>query len=213
MRLFVLVPLLGLAAFAVAAQTADPLSDAPEHRFHPASFTSAASYPDALAAWRTPEDVNAWIGARFEYNLTRAMRLSETQRENGLRLPIHEPEAFFADPSGVCVDLARFAVETLRRVDPGLEPRYLMIEFAPVAVGGNTLRLHWLASFMRDGGHHFFADSKRPGHIAGPYASVQEFVDQYGAYRGRQVVVFRELDSWQRRQREFAARQSREERR
>ncbi len=213
MRLFVLVPLLGLAACAVAAQTADPSSDAPEHRFRPASFTNAASYPDALAAWRTPEDVNAWIGARFEYSLARAMRLSETQRENGLRLPIHEPEAFFADPSGVCVDLARFAVETLRRVDPGLEPRYLMIEFAPVAVGGNTLRLHWLASFMRDGGHHFFADSKRPGHIAGPYASVQEFVDQYGAYRGRQVVVFRELDSWQRRQREFAARQSREERR
>jgi hypothetical protein len=28
-------------------------------------------------------------------------------------MPIIEPAAFFAKPSGVCIDLARFAVETL----------------------------------------------------------------------------------------------------
>ena len=140
------------------------------------------------------------------------MLLSETQRANGLRLPIHEPAAFFAAPSGVCVDLARFAVETLRHVNADLEPRYLMIEFAPVAVVGNTLRLHWVASFRREGGYYFFADSKRPGHIAGPYASAQEFVDQYAAYRGRQVVAFRELASYQRRQRALVVRQERAER-
>jgi hypothetical protein len=110
------------------------------------------------------------------------------------------------------VDLSRFAVETLRRLDPTLVARYLMIEFAPVTINGNTLRLHWLASFTRDGRHYFFADSRRPGHIAGPYASAQEFVEQYAAYRGREIVAFRELDSYQRRQRAVAAKQARDER-
>jgi hypothetical protein len=134
------------------------------------------------------------------------MALSETQRGSGERLAIHEPEDFFTAPSGVCVDLSRFAVETLRRLDAGLNARYLMIEFAPVTLAGNTLRVHWLASFTRDGGHYFFADSKRPGYLAGPYASAQAFVARYAGYRGREIVSFRELDSYQRRQRQYAAR-------
>ena len=85
-----------------------------------------------------------------------------------------------------------------------------MIEFAPATIAGNTLRLHWLVAFERDGGHYFFADSKRPGHIAGPYESTRDFVDEYAAYRGREVVAFRELDSYQRKQRRLAAKQSRE---
>jgi hypothetical protein len=95
-------------------------------------------------------------------------------------LPIYQPHKFFAAPSGVCVDLSRFAVETLRHIDPDARASYLMIEFAPVTIGGNTLRRHWLASFTRDGKYYFFADSKRPGHIAGPcryglfYSDVEE---------------------------------------
>jgi hypothetical protein len=44
-----------------------------------------------------------------------------------------------------------------------------MIEFDPVSLAGNTLRRHWIASYERNGMRYFFADSKRPGHIAGPY--------------------------------------------
>jgi hypothetical protein len=87
-----------------------------------------------------------------------------------------------------------------------------MIEFAPVTIGGNTLRMHWLASFTRDGKYYFFADSKRPGHIAGPYASATEFIDEYAKYRGRQIVAFRELDSYQRKQRRLASEKRHEER-
>ena len=112
---------------------------------------NAASYQQALQVWRTPEDVNAWIGARFEYDRSRAMLLSETQRSRSGQLPIYQPQEFFAAPSGVCVDLSRFAVETLRHIDPDARASYLMIEFAPVTIGGNTLRMHWLASFTRDG--------------------------------------------------------------
>lgn len=202
-----------MAACTTFPEATDPSSDAPEvQRRQVASFKDAASYEQALQVWRTPEDVNAWIGAKFEYDMSRAMLLSETQRSGSGQVPIYQPHEFFATPSGVCVDLSRFAVETLRHIDPGARASYLMIEFAPVTIGGNTLRMHWLASFTRDAMYYFFADSKRPGHIAGPYASAEEFMGEYAKYRGRQIVAFQEIDSYQRRQRRLAPKQSREER-
>jgi hypothetical protein len=143
--------------------------------------------------------------------MARALRLSETQRGRAGRLPIARPEAFFDSPRGICVDLSRFAVETLRALDAEARPMYLMIEFAPVTIAGNTLRLHWLAAFRRNGSYYFFADSKRPGHMAGPYASSAEFIREYARYRGRQIVAFRELDSYERKQRATAVKQRRGE--
>jgi hypothetical protein len=103
-------------------------------------------------------------------------------------LPIHGAGAFYVSPSGVCVDLARFAVETLRVIDAQSNPRYLMIEFDPLTISGNTLRRHWIATFERGGQRYYFADSKRPGYVAGPYATTQAFIDDYAKYRGRRIV-------------------------
>jgi hypothetical protein len=82
-----------------AAAPRDP-TDAPQARFAPAGYAPPSSHAAALASWRSAEDVNAFIGARFE---------------------------------------------------PSSQPRFVMVEFEPVSQGGNTLRLHWLASFHRDG--------------------------------------------------------------
>jgi hypothetical protein len=128
-------------------------------------------------------------------------------RQRNGRLPIHAPDAFFSVPQGVCVDLARFAVDTLRAIDPAARPRYLMIEFDPVTLSGQTLRRHWVALFERDGQQYVFADSKRPGHIAGPYADVQDYIADYARYRGRSIVAHREADSYERRLRTAASRQ------
>ena len=193
--------------------TADPASDAPESRSaYGGRYTQAASYAETLRLWRGADEVNAWIGARFEYDMSRAMQLSETQRQEGGRMPILAPEAFFAAPKGVCVDLSRFAVETLRAIAPDARAAYLMIEFDPVSISGNTLRRHWVATFERDGKRYFFADSKRPGHIAGPYGSTQEFIADYAAYRGRRIVSFREAETFERKVRTQAAKQSRDPR-
>jgi hypothetical protein len=182
---------------------ADPASDAPEsrpaHVAHVAGVKLPASYAEALGTWRGVDEVNAWIGARFEYDSSRAARLSETQRAMKGRVEIHSPEAFFGKPEGICVDLARFAVETLRAVAPEARPRYLMIEFDPVVIKGNTLRRHWVAQVERDGGIYIFADSKRPGHVAGPFASVEAYIEEYSRYRGRPIVAHRALDSYERR--------------
>ena len=199
-----------LAACSALPERADPLSDAPDARAPEAeTLIAPPSYDAALQTWRGADDINAWIGARFVYDRARALQLSETQRTAGARLPIHPARAFYDAPQGVCVDLSRFAVETLRAIDPGARPAYVMIEFEPLRVAGNVLRRHWVASFQRDGAHYFFADSKRPGHIAGPYRSTREFIDDYARYRGRSVVAFRELESFERKVRVLAVRQDR----
>lgn len=205
-------PVLG-ALLLVAGCAAGPrdFSDAPEARFRAGDYPAASSHAEAIARWRRAEDLNAFIGARFEYDRQRAMLLSETQRAQGPRVPILAPEAFFAEPRGVCVDLARFAVETLNAIEPAAVARFIMIEFEPVTIGGNTLRRHWLASFRRDGRYHFFADSKRPGHIAGPYDTVEAFIADYQAYRARRIVAFRELETHERKVRQRASRQVRED--
>lgn len=185
---------------APSSNAADPLSDAPEDRqqsFH--KVRDFPSYAQAVQAWRTPEDLNAWIGAKFEYDGARSMLLSETQRAQKPGPAIYPPAEFFAAPKGICVDLSRFAVETLRAVAPELKARYVMIEFDPAVIRGNTLRRHWVAVFESDGQRYFFADSKRPGHMAGPYATTQAFLDGYAKYRGREIVAFRELETFRRR--------------
>lgn len=193
-----------------APVTADPASDAPESRSpYGGRYVQAASYAETVRLWRDADEVNAWIGARFEYDMSRAMQLSETQRQANGRMPILTPEAFFAAPRGVCVDLSRFAVETLRAIAPEARAAYVMIEFDPVTISGNTLRRHWVASFERDGKRYFFADSKRPGHMAGPYANTQQFIAEYARYRGRPIVSFREAESFERKVRTQAANQPR----
>ena len=181
---------------------ADPFSDAPESARTPSIlFKAADSYEDALQVWETPEDINAWIAANFLYDMQRALRLVEAQKTKDERMSIYTPAEVFNAKTGVCVDLARFALETLKRIDPPSDPKYLMIEFDPVQIAGNTLRLHWLVSYKRGGRAFFFADSKRPGHIAGPYDNVQAFIGDYAHYRGRRIVAFRELESYQRQRR------------
>lgn len=204
-----LAALLALLAACAAPPPADPYSDAPETAPDLSRpVLDAPSYAEALRVWRNATDVNAWIGARFQYDPERALLLSETQRERGLRLPITEPALFFAHPRGVCIDLARFGVETLRRIDPAARASYVMIEFDPRVTGGQVLRRHWVAGFERDGQHYYFADSKRPGHIAGPYTSTQQYIAEYARYRGRPIVAWQERLSYERQLRQASRAQA-----
>lgn len=200
-KCLLLLILFFLTGFAGLVHSADSVSDAPESpRDTTAVFKAADSYEQALQVWKTPEDISAWVSANFSYDAERAMRLSETQRAKNNDFPITTPSQFFATKRGVCVDLSRFGVETLKSIDPKYDPKYLLIEFAPVQVAGNTLRLHWLASFRREGRLFFFGDSERPGHIAGPYRDADEFIREYEQYRGRKILAFREVDSYQKKQ-------------
>jgi hypothetical protein len=201
-RLFVL---LLLAASAQVLHAAPSAAGAPEYEDDATVPCKVADpYEHALHLWKTPEDINAWIAANFSYDMARAVRLSESQRAQNAPPSIYSPAELFHTRAGVCVDLARFGVETLRRIDPQSAPQYLLIEFDPLHITGHTWRLHWLVSFERHGQRYFFADSQRPGHIAGPYQETREFIHDYEQYRGRKIVAFRELGSYQKSRRTHA---------
>jgi hypothetical protein len=191
------------AAFATAQEP----PDAPEARHRPAAPLPDApkSYAEALAIWKAPEDIARFTNAAFTYDRERALALAETADSRTARPAIHRPEAMYAKPEGVCIDLARFGVETLNRLDASFAARYLMIEFDPMVIDGRTLRRHWIASFRRNGKVWFFADSRRPGHVAGPYDSVDTFIEDYARYRERPIVKWRETDSFLRATRTVAA--------
>ena len=66
-----------------ALPQADVDSDAPEALRAPLRRRprpAAGYYARALQTWASPEQVNAWIGQSFEYDMARALRLSESQR-------------------------------------------------------------------------------------------------------------------------------------
>lgn len=202
----IIVVMAWLAACAAASETADQHADAPDPRYAVAATPAPGphSHAAALAAWQRPEDIAAWLGANFRYDGERALQLSESQRALGAAPRIHEAGAFFERPVGICVDLARFGVETLNAVMPQARARYLMIEFNPATVRGQVLRRHWVTLFDGPQGLWVMADSRRPGHLAGPYRSTEAFVQDYAAYRGREIVAHRELDSFARKTRQRA---------
>lgn len=183
-----------------ASHAANSLPDEPEPECGLSMpYQGADSYSRALDIWKKAEDINKWIAGSFIYDKARAIKLSSSQRiENG-GIPVYNPSEFFKSKTGVCIDLARFGVETLRIIEPNSNPKYLMIEFEPIQINGNTFRLHWMVSFKREGMTYFFCDSKRPGYIAGPYKSTQVFISEYEQYRGRKIVAHRELESYQKK--------------
>ena len=198
--------LIGVVGLCMTPASAQELPDAPEARAHRPALPSGApkSYAEALAVWKDPEDIARFADAAFVYDRSRALALAEPSDSRAVRPAIHQPEAMYARPEGVCIDLARFGVETLNRLDASYAARYLMLEFEPVVIGGRTLRRHWIATFQRDGKLWFFADSRRPGHVAGPYDSVDAFVADYARYRARSIVAWREADGFARRTRTVA---------
>jgi hypothetical protein len=53
------------------------------------------------------------------------------------------------------------------------------------------------------------ADSKRPGHVVGPYPTTAAFVDDYAEYRRRRIVAFTERESFERETHDGFARETR----
>lgn len=157
----------------------------------------SSTYEEQVESWNTPEDISRWMGKSFSYDRPRALLLSETQRSKKEKTAIYTPSELYLKRSGVCIDLTRFAVETAKKIDSGLEAKYLMIEFEPIEVDGNILRLHWIATYTKNGKFYFYGDSKRPEFIAGPYESTDQFLKEYEKFRGRKVISHKVLDSFE----------------
>ncbi len=202
-----------LNVFASFVHVSRSCSDTPEENLQEfAQAGQPASYQEALKAWSSAEQISQWVKANFRYDLPRALEFSETKRKTNNERLVLSPAQLFERRSGVCLDLSRFCVESLAQVHGESQPKYFLIKFEPFEIKGNIFRAHWMASFRRDNRIYFFCDSHRPGHIAGPYSTPEEFIQEYEKYRARKVTQFQELETYVARKR-FSIGTERNERR
>lgn len=183
------------------AKIARELSDAPEDSRKTHNAPEYPSYSIAIQRWKSINDIAGWMRQHFSYDFSRALDLSETNRGTTKKVAVYPPAELYLKKKGVCVDLARFGVETMRNIFPESNPLYVMIEFTPIIISGKTLRRHWVASYQKEGKYYFFADSKRPGYISGPFNSTDEFMNQYEKYRQREIISFKELNDFKKKRR------------
>ncbi len=153
------------------------------------------SYQEALTIWKSVEDIHDWMGNNFTYDMERARLLSNNNKVRGMT-SILSPEELYGIKKGVCLDISRFAYETTQTIQPSIDIWYLKIAFEPVIINGNKFVNHWLVAYKKDEEYYFFADSKRPEKIVGPYDTVEAFISEYEKFRKREIKSFSLRDSY-----------------
>lgn len=183
------------------------LSDAPNDlTFQPSDTSNLTAYETALKQWKTIAEVNKWIKENFRYEIERAKQLAENSVERE-KTGIYSPSEFYQIKKGVCLDLSRFAVETTNLIDTSKHVQYLMIEFEPIIIDSSIIKKHWMAIYEDALGYYIFADSKRPGHIGGPYKNVDDFMVDYQTFRDRKIISWKVLASYKKKKMEKMVRQ------
>ncbi len=170
------------------------LSDAPEKNILK-SGKDTIQYIEVISKWKSVEHISKWIGQNFHYDMSRAIKLG-SKRNEGPGITIFSPEEFFSVKSGICVDLSRFAFETLKKINPEIEAYYLMIDFEPIEIQGSIIRKHWVLAYKLKNQFYITADSKVPGTISGPYATIQDFIIDYEKFRERKIESFKLLNDY-----------------
>ncbi len=158
---------------------------------------SDVSYARTIESWDSVADVNEWIAEYFRYDMQRARQLADSDRRQ--KIYIYEPAELFRNKKGVCVDLARFAYESLKAIDPELKPSYLMIEFEPLKIEGHTFRRHWLVVYREADQLFVLADTKRPGYLSGPHHHLADFITEYQDFRNRKIITYKLRDTYKKK--------------
>ncbi|MCE7996558.1 MAG: hypothetical protein HEP71_31590 [Roseivirga sp.] len=170
------------------------LSDAPKKN-RVKSDTDTTKYLEVISNWTSVEQINQWIGQNFHYDMSRAIALG-SKRNDGPKTAIFSPDEFFRVRSGICVDLSRFAFETLKKINPEVEAYYLMIDFEPIEIQGSIIRKHWVLAYKLENQFYITADSKVPGKISGPFDTIQDFITGYEKFRERKIESFKLLNDY-----------------
>ena len=199
LMLFLLLPVIVQACSEEINAEKLALSDAPANQMDSRATNedSNISYAEALQNWKTIAEVNSWIADNFRYDMQRARLLAGSGSRP--KVSIYQPAEVFHNKAGVCVDLARFAFETIKMIDPDLDLYYLMVEFEPLKIGHSTFRRHWLVVYQKKELLYVLADSKRPGYLSGPYPHLADFITEYQTFRQRKIISYKLTDTYRKK--------------
>jgi len=186
----------------------EKLSDAPNNTTATSNHIYPNSYEAALQQWKTVNEINNWIKYNFKYDMGRAKKMAENSLDRE-KTNIYSPEEFYQIKKGICVDLSRFTVETINKIDTSVNAQYLMIVFEPIIIDGKVIRKHWITVYQDVGDYYLLGDSKRPGHIAGPYDRIDDFIIEYQKYRDRKIDSWKVLSNYRKVRKKKTYRQNR----
>jgi len=123
------------------------------------------SYEDTISLWKSYKDLERWMEKDFSFDTERFKRFE------GTLPPPRTPEETFKLKSGIYIDAAIFAKETLNRIDPSYKAQIVVLL---IGRGAN----HYVCSLKKDG-RIFIMDYGTPYKttvgVHGPFSSLEEY--------------------------------------
>jgi len=146
---------------AVPPQIQTPPESGPQAGRH-----STTSYSEAVSGWKSYREFVSWMEKEFSLDLDRY------KTYEGRLPPARTPEETFRLRSGIYVDAAVLAKETLNRINPSYRARIVVIIMRPYGYN------HYVCS-LREAGKIWIIDYGTPYKevtgLHGPYNSLQEY--------------------------------------
>lgn len=143
-----------------------PQIQTPRESGSPAERPPARAYSETVSTWKSYKDFVRWMEKEFSLDLERF------KQYEGKIPPPRTPEETFYLRSGIYVDAAVLAKETLNRINPSYKARIVVIIMRPYGYN------HYVCSF-RDGGKIWIMDYGTPYRevtgLLGPYNSLEQY--------------------------------------
>ena len=123
------------------------------------------TYDETVSGWKSYKDLERWMEKDFSFDTERFKRFE------GTLPPPRTSEETFRLKSGIYIDAAIFAKESLNRINPSYQARIVVIL---IGRGAN----HYVCSFEKDG-KIFIMDYGTPYRtmdgVHGPFSSLEEY--------------------------------------
>lgn len=89
----------------------------------------AGSYEEAIANWKSHEDVARWLNSNFSFEKSRQKQISKRLKQQGPSgLLVRNPAKLYEDSHrGFCADSANFAIQSLNKISPSYNARWVFI--------------------------------------------------------------------------------------
>jgi len=147
-----------------------PRVETPQERPSPAESLTAKTYAETVSQWKSYQDLVTWLEKDFSFDMDRFRKFEKT-----LPLP-RTPEETFRLKSGIYIDAATFAKETLNRINPSYKAQIVVIIMRPYGYN------QYVCSFRKDG-KIFIMDYGTPYKemtgVHGPYNSLAGYKEFY----------------------------------
>lgn len=136
----------------------------------PAKPFPEKTYAETVSEWKSYQDLVKWLERDFSLDMVRFKKFE------GTLPPPRTPEETFYLKSGIYIDVATFAKETLNRIGPSYKAKIVVLLIRP------NVANHYVCSFVKDG-KLFMIDYGTPYRavtgIHGPYNSLEEYKKFY----------------------------------